>query len=78
VNQIVDWTGFFRDESGGHSYTDVASFETSPWFESSDGAAGTLTTNYLTYEGAAVQPAASFREVMPPCPASRCSLSATD
>ena len=56
VNHIVDWTGFFRDESGGYSYTQVSNFETEAWFEGTAGEAGVLTTNYLTYDGAAVQP----------------------
>ena len=56
VNHIVDWTGFFRDESGGYSYTQVSNFETEAWFESSAADAGVLTTNYLAYDGAAVQP----------------------
>ena len=56
LNHIVDWTGFFRDESGGYSYTQVSNFETEAWFESSAAEAGVLTTNYLTYDGAAVQP----------------------
>ncbi len=56
ANQIVDYSGFFRDESGGSSYTHVENFDSEAWFESGADNAGTLTTNYLTYEGAAQQP----------------------
>ncbi len=56
VNQIVDYTGFFRDESGNAAYTHVENFDSEAWFESGADNAGTLTTNYLTYHGAAQQP----------------------
>src|SRR5438270_811417 len=56
VNQIVDYTGFFRDESSGTKYTRVESFDSEAWFESGQTNAGTLTSNYLTYRGAAQQP----------------------
>lgn len=56
VNHIVDWTGFFRDESGGYSYTQVSNFHIQAWLESSAHGAGVLTTSYLTYHGAEVQP----------------------
>jgi GH15 family glucan-1,4-alpha-glucosidase len=56
INHIVDWTGFFRDESGGYSYTQVSNFEILAWLESSAPEAGVLTTSYLTYHGAQVQP----------------------
>ena len=49
VNQIVDYTGFFRDESGGFKYTDVQNFEAEAWFESGADNAGTLTSTYLGY-----------------------------
>jgi GH15 family glucan-1,4-alpha-glucosidase len=56
VNHIVDYTGFFRDESGGTNYTQVQNFGVEAWFESDPSNAGTLTTNYLAYSGATVQP----------------------
>ena len=56
INQIVDWTGFFRDETGGYLYTQVSNFLTTAWFESSDQEAGRLTTNYVSFAGADVQP----------------------
>src|SRR5216684_3758564 len=56
VNQIVDYTGFFRDESGNINYTHVENFDSEAWFESGTDNAGILTTNYLTYHGAAQQP----------------------
>ncbi|SRR6266487_379359 len=56
VNQIVDYTGFFRDESGGFNYTKVENFDSEAWFENGKDNAGILTTNYLTYHGTAVQP----------------------
>ncbi len=56
VNQIVDYTGFFRDESGGFKYTHVENFDSEAWFENGSDNAGTLATNYLTYQGASVQP----------------------
>lgn len=56
VNQIIDYTGFFRDESDNIKYTSVENFDSQAWFESDVANAGTLTTNYLTYKSAAVQP----------------------
>ena len=56
VNQIVDYTGFFRDESNNAKYTSAGNFDSEAWFESGADNAGILTTNYLTYEGAAIQP----------------------
>jgi GH15 family glucan-1,4-alpha-glucosidase len=56
VNQITDYTSFFRDETSGLKYTNVELFESEAWFESSAASAGTLTTNYLTYNGPAGQP----------------------
>src|SRR5580658_6412529 len=44
VNHIVDYTGFFRDESGGTNYTQVQNFGVEAWFESDPSNAGTLTT----------------------------------
>ena len=32
VNQIVDYTGFFRDKSEDFKYTDVQNFEAEAWF----------------------------------------------
>ena len=56
VNQIVDYTGFFRDESANVSYTNVHNFDADAWFESGAGDAGIMTTTYRTYTGAAQQP----------------------
>jgi GH15 family glucan-1,4-alpha-glucosidase len=56
VNQIVDYTGFFRDESAGISYTQADKFATEAWFESGVDDAGILTTNYLSYDGVAQGP----------------------
>jgi hypothetical protein len=56
INHIVDYTGFFRDESGNTKYTNVENFDAEAWFESDSSNAGTLTTNYLAYNGATVQP----------------------
>jgi GH15 family glucan-1,4-alpha-glucosidase len=56
VNQIVDYAGFFRDESNNAKYTSAGNFDSEAWFESGANNAGILTTNYLTYEGAAIQP----------------------
>jgi GH15 family glucan-1,4-alpha-glucosidase len=56
VNQIVDYCGFFRDESRNITYTHVGNFDSEAWFESGAENAGMLTTNYLTYHGAAQQP----------------------
>lgn len=56
VNQIVDYTGFFRDESSGTQYTRVENFASQAWFENDAKNAGTLTANYLTFKGATLQP----------------------
>ena len=56
VNQIIDYTGFFRDETANVNYTQVQNFEAEGWFESGANNAGTLTTNYVSYQGAALQP----------------------
>jgi GH15 family glucan-1,4-alpha-glucosidase len=56
VNQIVDYSGFFRDESSHTNYTHHENFDSEAWFESSTANAGTLTANYLSYRGAALQP----------------------
>lgn len=45
TNQIVDYTGFFRDETNATKYTNAHSFNSEGWFESD----GTVTTNYLNY-----------------------------
>jgi GH15 family glucan-1,4-alpha-glucosidase len=55
VNQIVDFTAFFRDETSGAKYTDVA-FDAEAWFESDITNAGTLTTSYITYHGKSASP----------------------
>src|SRR5258708_27513926 len=51
TNQIVDHTGFFRDETRGALYTDAHQFASEAWFESDASNAGTLTTRYLEYAG---------------------------
>src|SRR5215469_12655976 len=56
VNHIFDYTGLFRDENGNNKYNQVQNFNVQAWFESDSSNAGTLTTNYLNYAGAAVQP----------------------
>ncbi len=56
VNQIMEYTGFFRDETSNEKYTNAGAFDAEAWFESGNSQAGILTTNYLTYSGAAVQP----------------------
>ncbi|KAA6461998.1 hypothetical protein DYQ86_10220 [Acidobacteria bacterium AB60] len=55
VNQIVDYTGFFRDETNGIKYTSAWGLAAEAWFESGASDAGILTTNYLTYNGAPLQ-----------------------
>jgi hypothetical protein len=54
VNQIVDYTGFFRDETRGVSYTDAHGFAPAAWFEIDPDNAGTLTTEYGTFNGKAL------------------------
>jgi GH15 family glucan-1,4-alpha-glucosidase len=56
VNQIVDYTGYFRDETNNVKYTAAGNFDTEAWFENGATNAGVLTANYLTYSGAAMQP----------------------
>lgn len=55
VNQIVDYTGFFRDETSNVKYTSAWSFAAEAWFESVAAVAGILTTNYVAYNGAPLQ-----------------------
>jgi hypothetical protein len=55
VNQIVDYSGFFRDESAHLTDTHFEEFDVEAWFESGASNAGTLTTNYLTYHGISQQ-----------------------
>ncbi len=56
VSQIIDYSGFFRDESAQVAYTDYENFDSEAWYESGAANAGTLTTNYLAYAGATEQP----------------------
>src|SRR6476646_6794142 len=42
VNQIVDYTGFFRDETAGISYTHAENFDSEAWFESDPALTGVL------------------------------------
>ena len=56
VNQIIDYTGYFRDETNNIKYNAVTNSESEAWFENGADNAGTLTTNYLSYDGAATQP----------------------
>jgi len=56
VNQIVDYTGYFRDETNNVKYDNVHNFNAEAWFESGTSNAGALTTNYLTYTGTVTQP----------------------
>src|SRR5438094_355088 len=56
VNQIFDYTAFFRDETSRVKYTNVENFDSEAWFESGPTDAGTLTTHYLTYRGVPDQP----------------------
>jgi GH15 family glucan-1,4-alpha-glucosidase len=51
TNQLVDATGFFRDQTGSVvKYTNAHAFDSEAWFESD----GTLTSRYLNYNGAAL------------------------
>src|SRR5215475_211244 len=52
VNQIIDYTGYFRDETNNIKYNAVPNFESEAWFENGTNNSGTLTTNYLSYDGA--------------------------
>jgi hypothetical protein len=54
VNQIVDSTGFFRDETNGLAYLDAHRFLTEAYFESRGETAGVLTTRYVSFGGAAL------------------------
>ncbi|WP_187631639.1 type II toxin-antitoxin system CcdA family antitoxin [Paraburkholderia sp. UCT31] len=54
VNQIVDYTGFFRDETNGISYSHAEKFDSEAWFESGADDAGVLTARYLNYQGASL------------------------
>ncbi|CAB3801337.1 glycoside hydrolase family 15 protein [Paraburkholderia fynbosensis] len=56
VNQIVDYTGFFRDETNAISYSHAEKFDSEAWFESGADDAGVLTTHYLSYQGASLPP----------------------
>lgn len=47
TNQIVDATGYFRDETASVSYTSVNPFDSEGWFEDD----GSLTVRYLNYDG---------------------------
>jgi hypothetical protein len=49
TNQIVGYTGFFRDESAGIKYTRPGVLDADAWFESDPPTAGTLTTNYVGF-----------------------------
>lgn len=64
TNQIVDATGFFRDETGSPvvSYTAVNPFDSEMWFEDD----GTLTVRYLNYAGDALPFAINKRYAMVP------------
>jgi GH15 family glucan-1,4-alpha-glucosidase len=57
VNQIVEYEGFFRDETNNIKYNQMSNFDCEGWFENGASNAGVLTTNYLNYAGASVQPA---------------------
>ena len=51
TNQIVDYSGFFRDETGTTvKYNQVHNFDAEAWLNSD----GTLTSNYLNYSGSAL------------------------
>lgn len=47
VNQIKDYSGFFRDESAGAKYTDGGKFGSEGYYDET----GVLRTNYLKYDG---------------------------
>lgn len=57
VNQIVDYTGFFRDETNHINYTHLENCSSEAWFESGSDNAGTLTTRYLNFQNVSQQPA---------------------
>lgn len=50
-NQIVDYTGFFRDESAGITYDKAGTLDAQAWFESEPGVAGTVTSKYIGFAG---------------------------
>lgn len=50
VNQIKDYTGFFRDETNSIKYDQVHSFDSEGYFDEN----GVLHNNYLTYNGSAL------------------------
>ena len=56
VNQIINYTGYFRDETNNAKYTSVENFDAEAWFENESASAGVLTTNYLGFNGADIQP----------------------
>ncbi len=56
VNQIVEYSAYFRDETNNEKYTNAGNFDSEGWFESGTSQAGILTTNYLTYSGGGTQP----------------------
>ena len=63
VNQIVEYEGFFRDETNNIKYNQMSNFACEGWFENGASNAGILTTNYLTYAGASVQPAMTLSRI---------------
>ncbi|WP_447986979.1 glycoside hydrolase family 15 protein [Nitrospira sp. Nam74] len=70
-NQVVDYSGFFRDEEGPYAYTELRLFEAEGWLENAETMAGTLTTNYLSYAGAVIQPRYRLSRIyalVPNCP----------
>jgi GH15 family glucan-1,4-alpha-glucosidase len=66
VNQIVDYSGFFRDETNHVSYTHATDFDSEAWFESGTDDAGLLTTNYLNYQDQATSVRISRSFAAPP------------
>ncbi len=61
-NQIVDYSGFFRNDSSGVKYDQINNFASSAWIDSS----GALDANYLTYAGGSVPVQVQRNAVMPP------------
>ncbi|WP_069649068.1 glycoside hydrolase family 66 protein [Caloranaerobacter ferrireducens] len=47
TNQIVDYSGFFRDETNNVKYTQIQNFDAQGWFDSN----GVCNTNYFRYNG---------------------------
>jgi GH15 family glucan-1,4-alpha-glucosidase len=68
VNQIVDFSAFFRDDTSGMKYTDSSKFETAAWFESDASSGGTLTAEYRRYVGLGPSPRCTISRqyVFPP------------